>query len=791
MNEDRRSIWRLLVPVLLILGGIGIGLMVFSNTLTAPSTKSPPPPAPTVSRSAPPSPQSDDSSSSSVSRGVPPRPDDSLSSQTADEPPAPVDTQLPQPAAPVPSAPPGLHARVVGPAPSPDAWPTLGSLTTKDNGGTFELAVRFTPHGAGLAEVALANEFEHLGNAADHEIVQRYYARPDAPGLGLAPMALTGVVLNGARVDLWGQLDPATLDLIGSYWEHTGSRSDTAATFTATIVDAADTPIAKVVRTYSLQPGSYEVVLHQHVENLTDAPMSVVWEQFGPVELPVGTIRYGGDIRRVRFGYLLDQTRFPPDVQASEFQTSHRSALGKATGVLPSGLPRWDSSALWPNPTSTKNSYDLVWTGMTSRYFGAMLHGVTDANLAAQPVNQAIGAAPWRKFCEIESVGRVAIATPPALLAANNRAPNGRIALTLRSVQQTAPPGKSASAPMALYAGPLSKDVLTHDPLASAAGLDRVVIYNFGGPCALCTFQPIARGLRGFLGFLHDHIFYDWAIAIMFLVVCVRTVLHPVTKWSQKSLYRFGKDMQRLAPKQKKLQEKYKNDPLKLREEQARLMKEEGVNYAGMLGCLPMFLQTPVWMALAPMLFFTYELRHEGAFFGVFQKLSGGSWHFLADLAEPDHFIPFGRSIHVPILSGFMGSIDGINLLPLMLGIVFFIQQKYLQPPTTAELTPEQKQQQKIMKVFSVIMFPVFAYNAPAGLSLYFIMNSTLAIFESRHIRHQAEREDQERAKLPPEQRKAKPKGWFGKRLEEAQKRALEFQQMREQAEKRRAGPKR
>ena len=51
----------------------------------------------------------------------------------------------------------------------------------------------------------------------------------------------------------------------------------------------------------------------------------------------------------------------------------------------------------------------------------------------------------------------------------------------------------------------------------------------------------------------------------------MRAILHPVTKWSQIRMQRFGKQMQGMAPKQKKIQEKYGGDPQKMREEMASL----------------------------------------------------------------------------------------------------------------------------------------------------------------------------------------------------------------------------
>ena len=86
--------------------------------------------------------------------------------------------------------------------------------------------------------------------------------------------------------------------------------------------------------------------------------------------------------------------------------------------------------------------------------------------------------------------------------------------------------------------------------------------------------------------------------------------------------------------------------------------------------------------------------------------------------------------------------LTGINGLPLMMGLIFYLQQKYMTPPATGTQTPEQEQMQKIMRWMLVITFPLFLYGAPSGLTLYIVTSSTIGILESRWIRKKVDTMD-------------------------------------------------
>ncbi len=280
------------------------------------------------------------------------------------------------------------------------------------------------------------------------------------------------------------------------------------------------------------------------------------------------------------------------------------------------------------------------------------------------------------------------------------------------------------------------------------------------------------------LAFFDHWIVFDWGVAIILLVLCVRALLHPITRRSQMGMQKFGKQMQRLKPEMDKLRAKHGDDKKKMQEEQMRLFREHGVNPLQMLGCLPMFLQMPIWVALYAALYFSFDLRQQPAFWGVFQEIGG--WPFLADLASPDHF--FWESPEP--FKFLLWNVTGVNLLPILMGVIFFFQQKYMTPKTA--MSPEQETQQKIMRVMMVVLFPVMLYSAPSGLTLYILTSSSIGIMESRHIRKQVDAMDLD-AIAPV----AKPARAQGKSAKDPQSRAYAKMMDRRKQKKNRGPDKR
>jgi len=464
--------------------------------------------------------------------------------------------------------------------------------------------------------------------------------------------------------------------------------------------------------------------------------MKVQWVQYGPLDIIEEMFGYRLDTRRVRYGYFYDQTRDPSQsiVVADTLLEGHAAPIAAADANYNATKNLADRNALlFPRASQFKGAGDLVWVAQTSRYFAFACHPLIDSGVTKPS-----------RFMLANELYAVPVGWNT----------DARLVVEMHSAQATVSAGASHDLSFGAYAGPLSKEYISEkaDPAFGVLGLPDLVVFNLGGCWCVswCTFQWLARVLLWYLDLVHG-ILGDWTLAIILLVFTVRAVLHPITRKSQINMSRFGKRMAALAPKQKKLQEQFASDPKQLQVEMARLMREEGVSPTQALGCLPTFLQTPVWMALYAMLYFAFQFRHEPGFYGLIQTATNGNWSFLADLSAPDHFFEFGTTFHIPFISGLMGDITGINLLPLILGVVFWVQQKYMTPPATTALTPEQEMQQKMMKVMMVVMFPVMMYNAPSGLAVYFITNSVLGILEGRWIRAHMDELD----KNPPPDKKA------------------------------------
>ncbi|MFM8394029.1 MAG: membrane protein insertase YidC, partial [Acidobacteriota bacterium] len=175
---------------------------------------------------------------------------------------------------------------------------------------------------------------------------------------------------------------------------------------------------------------------------------------------------------------------------------------------------------------------------------------------------------------------------------------------------------------------------------------------------------------------------FGWSIVI--LTVILNMFFFPLRWKSSVSMKRAAA----MQPKMKDLQERMKkldkNDPrmLELQKEQISLMKEGNP----LMGCLPLLLQMPFFMAVFAILTVSIEVRN-APFFG-----------WLHDLSTPDPYW----------------------VLPIMMCVTMIVQQAL----TPSTVDPVQKKVGYVMP----LIFTWFLKGAPAGLVLYWMVSNLVGV---------------------------------------------------------------
>ncbi len=194
---------------------------------------------------------------------------------------------------------------------------------------------------------------------------------------------------------------------------------------------------------------------------------------------------------------------------------------------------------------------------------------------------------------------------------------------------------------------------------------------------------------------------FGWALVILTLLI--KLVFAPLTHISYANM----KKMQVLAPKMKAIQEHHKKDPAKSQQELMALYRRNKVN--PMMGCLPMLIQIPVFIAMFKLLPEAIEL-HGAPFIG-----------WITDLSAPDRFLM------LPFTVPFLGW-NSLNILPILMAASQVWYQKLM--PSQPGSSPEQQTIMNIMPVF----FGFICYNMPSGLTLYWTLQNVFSIIQQTFI---------------------------------------------------------
>ncbi|MFM7136905.1 MAG: YidC/Oxa1 family insertase periplasmic-domain containing protein [Planctomycetota bacterium] len=263
-------------------------------------------------------------------------------------------------------------------------------------------------------------------------------------------------------------------------------------------------------------------------------------------------------------------------------------------------------------------------------------------------------------------------------------------------------PGKPVRHRYSIFAGPKQPELLRRFG-AAGAGMDDLVYYGW--------FGWVARPMIALLHGLHA-VIGNYGIAIILLTVLVRGAMFPISRRQALS----SQKMQGLQPEMKVINERYKNDPQKRTIATQELWRKHGVNPAS--GCLPVFIQIPIFMGLYRALATDVELREAPLFSSAIRWCS--------NLAAPDMFWNWSQ-----MLPRFFAAPEGwlgpyLNLLPVVTIGLFLWQQKLFMPPAVDE---QQKMQQQVMNYMMWFMALMF-FKVPSGLCLYFIASSLWGIAE-------------------------------------------------------------
>lgn len=288
-----------------------------------------------------------------------------------------------------------------------------------------------------------------------------------------------------------------------------------------------------------------------------------------------------------------------------------------------------------------------------------------------------------------------------------------------------------------IFSGPFAEtilkkvDAIYSDP-ATGYNPDYIASQTFHGWFAFIS-EPFAKFLFILMKFFYQ-ITGSWAFSIILLTVALRIMMYPLNAWSTKSMLR----MQQIAPEVTALQEKYKKDPKKAQIEIMALYRERGVNPIS--GCFPLLIQMPFLIGMFDLLKSTFELR--GASF-----IPG----WIDDLAAPDVLF----SWNTPIF--FIG--NQFHLLPILLGAVMFLQQRYMSTaPKDPKLMTDQQRQQRSMGTIMTAVFTVMFYNFPSGLNIYWLSSMLLGMLQQWWTTKQMQKKMMQPQVIGSPQKKVKDK---------------------------------
>jgi YidC/Oxa1 family membrane protein insertase len=497
------------------------------------------------------------------------------------------------------------------------------------------------------------------------------------------------------------------------HWRVENQYSSDEATFTAIVQDASGQDALKLIKTYRISPNSYDIECELTIENLSDDALKARFDMQGPVGMEREGVR--ADMRAVIAAFIM------PDGTVESAKTDN-ARLRKAKRA-------WATEDM--QLVHKRAGAGFLWAATTNKYFSAILRPVGKyAKLGPSQYYDPSDPSLINKKPDGDEYSSFSLQIPTVALGAKGH-DNSSVTLDFR-----------------LYLGPKDRDVFNKNEQYKTLAYFHTIDFRSCFCCPASIIRPLAFGIMALMKLMYG-VVHNYGVVIMILVFMMRLVMHPITKKSQVSMMR----MQKLSPMMEEIKKKYAGNKAEMNKKVMALYRDQGISpFASML---PMLIQMPVWIALWTAVYASIDLR--GAAFLPF---------WITDLSAPDALLRF-KAVTVPLLGW---QIDSFNLLPILMGVVMFLQQKLMpHSQSTAQTNPQVAQQQKMMMIMMPLLFPIMLYKGPSGVNLYIMSSISAGVIEQIVIRkHIREKEQAEASglvavtkKTGGRVKKKKPKPFF------------------------------
>ncbi len=481
------------------------------------------------------------------------------------------------------------------------------------------------------------------------------------------------------------------------------------ASFEAIIKDkTTGKPVIKLTKTYRVIPKLYDLDCDLTIENLSPDEHKIQFEMTGPAGIK----------------------RDDPRTDSRKTIAAFRDTKGEIISTyLPIG--KLQKATTPESRQLAEHNAGFLWAAITCKYFTAIVVPTPDANM---------------DFCNWITDKSGWFANPDGDYQLNSG--DETIGIDLKTTNITLGPAGSKTLSFKLFLGPKDKSLFDKVPMYQNLGFVNTMDF-MACCCPAAIIHPLAFGILWLLKWVHTFI-PNYGIVIIILVLLVRLMLHPLTRLSQVSMSKYAKF--NALPEVQEIRKQYGKNIMEMNRRIGEVQKKYGVSHsAAVMGMLPTMVQMPIWIALYGAVYASIDLR--GAQFLPF---------WITDLSAPDALFRF-KAVMLPLL----GTLDSFNLLPILMGVAFYLQQKLM--PAQAAADPQTAQQQKIMMFMMPVMFPLMLYNSPSGLNLYIMASVFGGVIEQYIIKkHIAKQELLEIENLVPvtsktggKVKKPKPKPFF------------------------------